>query len=80
MAGEAGRSFAIGAGLVVTNTTAELAGVGVEFTWHWGKSKVHFRRNNDCVARHMYANCIASLTRENIPLSTVIKFARKTRS
>ena len=56
----------------------ELAGVGIEYTW--GKSKVHFRRNNDCIARHLYANVIASLTKANIPLSTIRKYARKTRS
>ena len=56
----------------------EIAGVGVEYTW--GKSKLQYRRYNDCVAKHMYATIIKSLSTANIPLSTIRKFARRTRA
>ena len=55
----------------------ELAGVGIENTW--GKSAMHFRRNNDLVTRHLMRNILASLHSDNVPLRTVRKFARKTR-
>lgn len=55
----------------------ELAGVGIENTW--GKSAIHFRRNNDCVAKNLDANVQNSLHSDNLPLRTIRKFARKTR-
>ena len=55
----------------------ELAGVGIENTW--GKSALHFRRNNDCVAAHLDANVQNSLHSANLPLRTIRKFACRTR-
>ena len=55
----------------------ELAGVGIENTW--GKSAIHFRRNNDCIAKNLDANVQNSLHSDNLPLRTIRKFARKTR-
>ena len=55
----------------------ELAGVGIENSW--GKSAMKFRRDNDCVARNLVKNVLASLQVTNLPLLTVRKFARKTR-
>ena len=55
----------------------ELAGVGIENTW--GKSAIHFRRNNDCIAKNLDANVQNSLHSDNLPLQTIRKFARKTR-
>ena len=44
----------------------ELAGVGIENTW--GKSAIHFRRNNDCIAKNLDANVQNSLHSDNLPL------------
>ena len=55
----------------------ELAGVGIENSL--GKSAMHFRRNNDCVARNLKKNVLNSLHSSNLPLRTVWKFARRTR-
>ena len=43
------------------------------------KSAIHFRRNNDCIAKHLDANVQNSLHSDNLPLRTIRKFARKTR-
>uniref|UniRef100_A0A7S4HUH4 Uncharacterized protein n=1 Tax=Prymnesium polylepis TaxID=72548 RepID=A0A7S4HUH4_9EUKA len=45
----------------------------------WGKSAIHFRRNNDCIAKNLDANVQNSLHSDNLPLRTIRKFARKTR-
>ena len=42
----------------------ELAGVGIENTW--GKSAMHFRRNNDCIASHLDQNVLNSLHSDNL--------------
>mmetsp|Transcript_56627 Transcript_56627/g.93601 ORF Transcript_56627/g.93601 Transcript_56627/m.93601 type:complete len:107 (-) Transcript_56627:18-338(-) len=56
----------------------ELAGVGIENSW--GKSAMHFRRHNDCSAKNLHANVLASLnSNKNMPLKAIRKFARKTR-
>ena len=56
----------------------ELEGVGIENTW--GKSAMQFRQHNDCVAKHLDADVLqVSLHSDNLPLSTIRKFARRTR-
>ena len=45
----------------------------------WGKSAIHFGRNNDCVAKNLDVNVQNSLHSDNLPLRTIRKFARKTR-
>lgn len=55
----------------------ELAGVGIENSW--GKSAIHFRQHNDCVAKNLRVNVLNSLHSNNLPLRTVRKFATKTR-
>ena len=44
-----------------------------------GKVGHAFRQHNDCVARHLDTNVQASLHSDNLPLSTIRKFARRTR-
>ena len=39
----------------------------------------HFRRNNDCISKHLDRNVVASLHSSNLPLKTIRKFARRTR-
>ena len=53
----------------------ELAGVGIENTW--GKSAIHFRRNNDCIAKNLDANVQNSLHSDNLPLLTIRKFGKR---
>ena len=56
----------------------ELAGVGVEYSW--GKSKMHYRRNNDCVPAHLHANIVGALDSDTVlPLWRIRRFARKAR-
>jgi hypothetical protein len=56
----------------------ELAGVGIEYSW--GKSKMHFRRHTDHVARHLHANIEKSMSLEVLTVLRVRRFARKARS
>ena len=56
----------------------EVAGVGVEYSW--GKSKMHFRRHTDHVARHLHANIVASMSAEVLTLTRVRRYARKARA
>jgi hypothetical protein len=56
----------------------ELAGVGIEYAW--GKSKMHFRRHTDHVARHLHSNIEKSMSLEVLPLLRIRRFARKARS
>jgi hypothetical protein len=53
----------------------EIAGLGIEYSW--GKSKMEYRRLNDCVPKHMHANILESF--EFLTLERVRKYARKTR-
>ena len=56
----------------------ELAGVGVEYSW--GKSKMHYRRNNDCVPAHLNVNIVGALDSDTVfPLWRIRRFARKAR-
>ena len=57
----------------------EVAGCGVEYCW--GKSKMHFRRHTDHVAKHLVANAKLSMCTTNVLFKArVRKFARKARS
>ena len=56
----------------------ELAGCGVEYSW--GKSKIHFRRHNDCVAKHLFKNVLDALHASVLSLANAMKFARKARN
>ena len=56
----------------------ELAGMGVEYSW--GKSKMHFRRHTDHVAKHLHANIKESMAPNISTLLRVRRYARKARS
>lgn len=56
----------------------ELAGVGIEYSW--GKSKMHFRRNTDHVARHLHENIVASMSSSVLTLVRVRRYARRARA
>ena len=56
----------------------ELAGVGVEYSW--GKSKMHFRRHTDHVARHLHENIQDSMDVSVLTLLRVRRYARKART
>jgi hypothetical protein len=56
----------------------ELAGVGVEYAW--GKSKMHFRRHSDHIARHLHGNIENSMSVEVLTLLRIRRYARKARS
>ena len=56
----------------------EVAGVEVEYSW--GKSKMHFRRHTDHVARHLHDNIVASMSPEVLTLTRVRRYARKARA
>jgi hypothetical protein len=55
----------------------ELAGRGVEYSW--GKSKHDFRRNNDCIGKHLLANIKKSVGPDTLPVSRMGMFAHKAR-
>ena len=56
----------------------ELAGVGIEYSW--GKSKMHFRRNNTLDQNTFHSRVLQSLSPEVLTLERVRKFARKARA
>ena len=56
----------------------ELAGVGIEYSW--GKFKMTYRRDNDCIPANLHKNIAKSLnTEEVLTLGRVRQFARKMR-
>jgi hypothetical protein len=54
----------------------ELAGVGVEYGW--GGSKLVYRRTNDCIAKNLHKNIVASFL--VLTLARTRKYARRARS
>ena len=57
----------------------ELAGVGIEYCW--GKSKLHFRRNNSIKSGSFSKRILDSICTKNVLfLERIRKFARKSRS
>ncbi len=55
----------------------ELAGLGIEYSW--GMMKKAFRRNNDCVYKHLHENVTKSMTKEQLPMASILRFSRRTR-
>lgn len=55
----------------------EIAGCGIEYSW--GYQKTIFRRDNDCVAKHLHANIVAAQAPANMTIERVRKFERKAR-
>ncbi len=55
----------------------ELAGLGVEYTW--GLMKRAYRQFNDCVYKNLHANVSKAMSTENVHMSNVLKFSRRTR-
>eukprot|EP01034_Spumella_vulgaris_P036612 gene36612-45158_t len=53
----------------------EVAGVGIEYSW--GVAKLHQRRHNDCVAKHLHDLIVESLNK--VTIESVLKSARRTR-
>ncbi|XRB19964.1 hypothetical protein RI054_23g98110 [Pseudoscourfieldia marina] len=56
----------------------EFAGLGIEYTW--GYSKRVFRLENDCEPAHLRENVETSLSKMNLPLSRIRRFARRART
>ena len=55
----------------------ELAGVGIEYSW--GKSKMLFRKHNDCNPKTFHTQVLTAMAREVLFLDRVRKFARRAR-